>query len=120
MKQREEKNSAPKCPFCGSYLKRPETMTLTTADIVQGGTCSCGALYLVDPTGKNVGLMMAQALNEAAEMQKKGVGELTPDEDYQDAVLSYDVRNHRSTGINQGYMDGMGRLYIIKIGKQQS
>jgi hypothetical protein len=83
-----------------------------------GGTCSCGAFYLVDPTGKSTGLLMAQALNRAADMLAKGIGDLVPDEDYQDAILSYDWRTHRSTGPSQSYMDGSGRLYIIKVNKR--
>ncbi|NTW60867.1 MAG: hypothetical protein HGA43_17095, partial [Nitrospirae bacterium] len=80
--------------------------------------CSCGALYLSDPTGKNVGLMMAQAIVAAADLLKKEIVDLVPDEDYQDAVLNYDWRNHRSTGVSRGYMDGNGKLYIMKIGKR--
>jgi hypothetical protein len=90
-------------------------MKITPTDDVQGGKCSCGALYLSDPTGKNVGLMMAQALVAAAELLNKEIGDMVPDEDYQDAVLNYDWRNHRSTGTVHGYMDGSGRLYIMKV-----
>ena len=118
MKVREEKNAPPSCPFCGAHLKRPEEMKISPTDIVQGGTCGCGALYLADPTGKDVGSMMAQALNWAADTLGKDVGDLAPNEDYQDAILSYDWRNHRSTGVSQGYMDGLGRLYIMKVGKR--
>ncbi len=118
MRQREDKNSPPRCPFCGTDLKRPEQMNLTPTDIVQGGACSCGALYLVDPTGKDVGSMMAQALNWAADTLGKGVGDLAPDVDYQDAILSYDWRTHRSTGISRGYRDRYSRLYIMKVGKK--
>jgi hypothetical protein len=115
---REEKNAPPSCPFCGAPLQRPAEMKISPTDIVQGGRCSCGALYLSDPTGKNVGLMMSQALVAAADLLKKEIADLVPDEDYQDAVLSYDWRNHRSTGVSKGYMDGSGRLYIMKVNKK--
>ena len=118
MRVREEKDAPPSCPFCGAPLKRPEQMKITPTDVVPGGRCSCGALYLSDPTGKNVGLMMAQALVAAADILKKDIGDMVPDEDYRDAVLSYDWRNHRSTGIAHGYLDGSGRLYIMKVGKK--
>jgi hypothetical protein len=115
---REEKDAPPSCPFCKAPLKRPEQMKITPTDVVQGGRCSCGALYLSDPTGKNVGLMMAQALAAAAEILKKEIGDIAPDKDYQDVVLNYDWRNHRSTGVSHGYMDGSGKLYIMKVGKR--
>ncbi len=115
---REPGRAAPRCPFCNAELQRPADMNIGDAEQGLGGKCSCGAIYLVDPTGKNVGLMMAQALNMMTDALKKGVAELIPDEDYQDAVLSYDWRTHRSTGVSQGYMDGYGRLYIFKMMKK--
>jgi len=60
---------------------------------------------------------MAQAMGEAAEMLNKGIVDLNADEDYQDRVLSYDWRTHRSAGEVTGYMDGAGRLYILKVNK---
>jgi hypothetical protein len=118
VKVREEKNMPPQCPFCGAYLKRPEQMNITPTDSVHGGHCTCGALYISDPTGKSVGLMMAQALAAASDILKKEIVDLVPDEDYQDAILNYDWRNHRSTGVSQGYMDGSGKLYIMKVDKK--
>jgi len=85
------------------------------ADRIQGGTCDCGALYLVDPTGKNVGVIMSQALVKAADLLGKKVSDLDPDADYEDAVLSYDWRTHRSAGAVTGYMDGYGRMYLLRI-----
>ena len=115
---REDGKAAPRCPFCGVDLKRPAEMTFADGEKGPGGTCSCGAVYLADPTGKNVGTMMAQALNMISDQLRKGVGELIPDEDYQEVILSYDWRMHRSAGVSQGYMDGYGRLYIFKVLKQ--
>ncbi len=81
-----------------------------------GGTCAtCGAIFLVDPTGKNVGEVMMQALGLAAEKLSKDMGEMVAGEDYEDAVLNYNVRIHRSTGISTGFSDGSGRMYVIKI-----
>ena len=93
-------------------------MRISPTDEVQGGTCTCGALYLADPAGKSVGLMMSQALNAAAERLNRKIEDLVPDEDYRDETLVYDWRNHRSPGVSQSYMDGFGRIYIIKVGKQ--
>ncbi len=72
-------------------------------------------MYIVDPTSKNVGEVMMQALGIAAEKLSKDMSDLVAGEDYEDALLSYDWRTHRSPGISKGFMDGYGRLYIIKV-----
>ena len=57
----------PHCPFCKAALERPKKMDINTMESVLGGACgSCGALYIVDPTSKNVGEVMMQALGMAA------------------------------------------------------
>jgi hypothetical protein len=86
-----------------------------------GGTCSgCDALYIVDPTSKNVGLVMMQALGLAAARLSRDMSELVAGEDYEDAVLNYDMRTHRSSGISRGFMDGHGgRLYMLKVKKKR-
>jgi hypothetical protein len=91
-------------------------MTVNATERVLGGTCrTCGAIYIVDPTSKNVGEVMTQALSVAAERLSKDISELVVGEDYEDAILSYDWRTHRSPGISRGFMDGYGRLYVIKV-----
>ena len=101
-----------------SRLDRPTTMRISSMEKVLGGTCAkCGALYIVDPTSKNVGEVMMQALSVAAAQVSKDSSEMVPGQDYEDAVLSYDWRTHRSPGAPKGFMDGYGRLYVIKIKK---
>jgi hypothetical protein len=111
----------PVCPFCSASLARPTMITVSTAERVTGGTCgTCGAVYLVDPTSKNVGEMMTQGLGIVAEKLSKNMADLIAGEDYEDAVLSYDWRMHRSPGISKGFMDRYGRLYIIKVKQRPS
>ncbi len=82
---------------------------------VEGGTCgTCGAIYVVDQTGKHGGEVMLQALGMAADKLSKDVMEMVAGEDYDEAILNYDWRTHRSTGISKGFMDGSGRLYVVK------
>ncbi len=108
----------PTCPFCGSKLERPATIEISAMETALGGMCgTCEAFYIVDPTSKNVGEVMMQALGLAAEKLSKDLSEMIAGEDYEDAVLNYDVRTHRSTGISKGFMDGYGRLYILKVKK---
>jgi len=106
----------PTCPFCSSKLEPPRTVVLNVMESVQGGTCgSCGAIYIVDQTGKNLGEVMLQALGLAADRLSKDVSDMVMGEDYEDAVLNYDIRSHRSTGVSKGFMDGQGRLYMVNV-----
>ena len=58
---------------------------------------------------------MMQALALAADQIGKDLSDMVAGEDYEDAVLNYDLRTHRSTGISRGFMDGDGRLYFLKV-----
>ena len=107
-----------RCPFCKTELARPTEIVVGPGEKAQGGRCACGAFYLIDPTGKNVGEITAQALGMAAEALAMDISELQPGYDYEDVVLSYDWRTHRSSGVGGGYMDGHGRLYIIRPKKK--
>ncbi len=109
------------CPFCGKELGRPTTLKLDSSEEALGGACkTCGAFFIVDPTSKNVGEIMMQALSVAADNLSKNVADLVAGEDYEDAVLSYDWRTHRSAGRVQGFRDGYGRLYIVKWNKKSN
>lgn len=105
------------CPFCDRELSRPVTMAVTAGDARSGGRCACGALYILDETGKDVGEIMVLGLGIVADELAKTFADLVPGEDYEDVILSYDWRTHRSAGISTGYMDGYGRLYVIKAKK---
>ncbi len=95
-------------------------MVLNVMESVEGGACgTCGAIYIADPTGKNLGEVMMQVLGLAAEKLSKDMADMVPGEDYEDAVLNYDLRTHRSTGISRGFMDGRGRLYILNVKRKQ-
>jgi hypothetical protein len=86
---------------------------------VQGGTCrTCGAIFVLDQTGKRGGEVMLQALNMAADKLSKDVSEMVPGEDYEEVALNYDWRTHRSSGVSRGFMDGSGRLYVVKARKK--
>ena len=109
----------PVCAFCGAKLSWPKPVVIDSTDTGLGGACSgCEALYLIDPTSKNVGVIMMQALELAARKLGRDMSELVAGEDYEDAVLTYDARTHRSTGPARGFMDGYGRLYMLKVVKK--
>jgi hypothetical protein len=104
------------CPFCKNRLNRPAEIRISSMERVDGGRCgSCGALYLLDPTSKNVGEVMMQALGLVAGELSKDASEMVAGEDYDDKILSYNWRTHRSSGEPKGFMDGQSRLYVIKV-----
>ncbi len=116
MKEKIREGKEPHCPFCRAILARPAKMDLSKTESVLGGACgTCGALYIVDPTSKNVGEVMMQALGLAAAKLSKDISEMAAGEDYEDAILSYDMKLHRSSGEPKGFMDGNARLYMIKV-----
>lgn len=118
MREGTRESVEPVCPFCRTALPRPVDVRISASESAPGGTCTgCGAIYLVDPTSKNVGEVMMQALEMAASRISKSSSEMTPGEDYEDAVLSYNWRSHRSSGAPKTPMDGYGRLYIVKVKK---
>jgi len=89
-------------------------------ETIVGGTCgTCGATYILDPTSKNVGEVMMQGLGIAASQLSKDTADMIAGEDYDDVVLSYDWRTHRSSGVPKSFMDGHGRLYVIRVKKSK-
>lgn len=62
---------------------------------------------------------MMQALELAGRELSKEATSLLSGIDYDDAVLNYDWRTHRSSGESKRYMDGKGRLYMIKVRKKE-
>lgn len=50
------------CPFCRKIINRPRKIFPIWKTEFSGGKCSCGAVFLMDPTGKNMGLLLADAL----------------------------------------------------------
>ncbi len=105
----------PTCPFCWASLNYPVDIRLNDVDTILGGHCFlCGALFIVDVTGKNVGEAVVQGLRVIADELGKDLEMLESGLDYVDCVLEYDVRRHQTMGPGSRYFDGYGRLYVIK------
>ena len=120
MRTEAREDVEPVCPFCRGRIARPAEIKISPMERVLGGKCSmCGALYIVDPTSRNVGEVMLQALGLAAQELSKEASDMIAGEDYDDVILSYDWRRHRSSGEPRSFMDRHGRLYFLKIKKKQ-
>ncbi len=86
---------AAKCPFCGNRIERPKEMEPRRLGDFSYGTCMCGAVYVCDETGHNIGSAMIEALGFACKDDWDLAWALMPDEDYQDAqVEKYDIQTN--------------------------
>lgn len=90
-------------------------------EIILGGKCFfCGARFIIDPTGKNVGEVMVQGLQMVADELGKDLTMLDPDLDYEDSVLIYDLKHHASAGPAGNLIDGNARMYVIRSKKTRN
>src|SRR5512145_3342152 len=85
----------PACPFCGAGLPRPKPRPWNTASKLPGGRCACGAAFVVDPTGRNGGQALLEALEDAAGGDRDRSNFLVPGRDYQELIENYDPQLHR-------------------------
>lgn len=85
------------CPFCGRLIDVPREIKTALGDNILGGRCECGAVYAFDRSGRNLGQTYVDVLNFACEGRYDNPWELIPGEDYQEALLYYDPKNHTLT-----------------------
>jgi len=89
---RESREKAP-CPFCGKLIDIPQKIKTALGDII-GGRCECGAVYVFDRSGHNLGQAFVDALNFACEGKCDDPWELIPGKDYLEILSYYDPRSH--------------------------
>jgi hypothetical protein len=115
-KPREDKSvlKMPRCPFCDTAFDKPEVLKGDFTDFL-GGKCACGAAYVCDETGKNLGEAMMDGLVFACDNDWDRALSLTPDSDYEELTVSYDYRSH---AIKTSFRDRMrGKMIFIRIKK---
>jgi hypothetical protein len=108
--------SKPKCPFCGLLIERPRDLKQSA---MPTGTCKCGAVYVLDVTGHNLGSAMMEALLHACGGDSNLAWNLTREKDYlDDQVRNYDDQTHLiiHRGIYQGRRIS-GTLFFIRVQK---
>ncbi len=85
----------PACPFCGLIIGPPVELSTRRGGELPVGSCTCGAVYACDETGRNAGSAQVEALVFACDMDWDLAWDLLPDEDYrQEMVEHYDYMNH--------------------------
>ncbi|MEC4675630.1 MAG: hypothetical protein VST72_01730 [Nitrospirota bacterium] len=83
------------CPFCKSPIDKPREIENGFGDTFTGGKCVCGAVYIFDRSGHNLGEAYVDGLAYACDGDWDKAWGLIPDEDYEVRELSYDGRRNR-------------------------
>jgi len=83
-----------RCPFCDSSIEEPKEIQSRFGNIITGGNCSCGAVYVYDRTGHNMGEAYVDVLTLASEGDLDKAWSMTPGEDYDLLELTYNTRRH--------------------------
>jgi hypothetical protein len=105
-----------KCRFCSRTLPRPKKREneLALHPLLPGAKCPCGATYVVDPTGRNGGNALIDALIDLSGDRVNGPM-LMRGHDYEEYIENYNTDAHQFITGFRGYRRGMARLYLVKL-----
>ncbi len=110
----------PWCPFCGQNVAPPQAPVQRKMNEFTMGECQCGAVYVCDPTGHNLGSAMVECLVHASHDNWELAWDLTPEEDYlTDQIDNYDEVTHQV--IETRNLDGRavrGVLYFVRMNQE--
>jgi len=84
-----------KCPFCSRPIEEPAEIRTRFGNTFTGGRCECGAVYVYDRSGHNLGDAYVDGLTYACNGDAGRAWSLTPDVDYEIVELGYDTRRKR-------------------------
>ncbi len=87
-----------RCPFCSRPLDETREIKARFGNTFTGGACECGAVFVFDRSGHNLGDAYVDALTYACNEDWDKAWSLNPDEDYEVKELSYDSRRNKFSG----------------------
>lgn len=112
-------NVKPWCPFCGGDVGRASDAVQRKMTEFPVGSCDCGAVYVCDATGHNVGSAMVECLVYACGDEWDLAWELIPEDDYLTGRIDdYDEVTHQVCPTRE--LDGRwvrGVLYFVRLHK---
>lgn len=111
---REDKDETARCPFCRQSIEAPEEIKTEAGGFI-GGRCACGAVYVCDPTGHNVGEAYLDALTYACGEDWMKFESPDPGEDFREAVFNYDLRRHKLWESRDIRRDYSSKIIFIKV-----
>ncbi|MCL7488031.1 MAG: PBS lyase [Desulfobulbaceae bacterium] len=110
-------NLKPWCPFCGMDVGRTRDAVQRKMTEFPVGSCDCGAVYVCDATGHNVGAAIVESLVYACGDDWDLAWELIPEDDYLTGRIDdYDEITHQVVPARE--LDGRwvrGVLYFVRL-----
>ena len=104
-----------KCRFCGRTLPRPKPRGEVLIPLLPGGACSCGARFVVDPTGRNGGDALLEVLTDIVDGDRARANFMIRGRDFEEAIENYEPHGHTYITGFKGYRRGMNRLYLVRL-----
>jgi len=104
-----------KCPLCEAELPRPKRRPGNVISTLPGGKCACGSCFVVDPTGRNGGTALLEALEDACDGDRDRSLRLEQGRDYDELIENYDTHLHQLIRGFRGYRRGMARIYLVRL-----
>ena len=122
MSSKAEAQLKPWCPFCGMDVGRPTEGARRKMREFPMGRCECGAVYVSEATGHNVGAAMVECLVDACGDDWDLAWELVPEDDYLTGTLeNYDEVTHQV--VAKRNLDGRavrGVLFFVRLHKDMA
>jgi hypothetical protein len=115
LNMRRDRTAPVLCPFCRAEVPRPEELDGLWFEF-DGGVClRCGASFAVDPTARNGGAVITQALVQACGGDWDKALNLGVGTDFEEAYLThYDSYTHRLTAT------AFGTVYFVRLRHERS
>lgn len=101
------------CPFCEKPLAGPVNISTDTLDI-SGGICACGAVFVYDQTGHNLGATLMDALYFVCKEDYDRALSLMPEE-YETVTLDYNPISNTAYPTPDRSTKKSPRLLFLKL-----
>ena len=112
--KRKEPHAA--CPFCEAKIPRPAPReSVSTEDSFDGGGCQCGAIFILDLTGKAGGVALLETLATICDGDLDRGLKLQADVDYKLEQVPYNPRTHSLDPKRGRVRFGQAMLYFCKL-----
>jgi hypothetical protein len=100
------------CPFCENLLRPPVDIRFKSLEIT-GGICTCGAVYVFDRRGHNLGEIYLDALTFLCRGDIDKALTLMP-EDYEEETLDYEIHTNTISG-REAKAGRSGKLLFVRL-----